>query len=165
MTFYQDLAEQAQHLLRREPKRPRQASLRRAVSAAYYAVFHLLLADASAALAKGSDLRLRVQRAFDHKSMKVCCTAFYAKNLPASIAGLVTAPLEPEIVGVSKAFVELQQARHSADYDLSSRLSRNEARRIVALANGAIADWHTVRRTDNARVFLTALLLHERWNR
>ena len=42
MPFPNDLLEQARHLANREPKRPKQASLRRAVSTAYYAIFHLL---------------------------------------------------------------------------------------------------------------------------
>ena len=41
MSFPNDLLEQARHLANREPKRPKQASLRRAVSTAYYALFHL----------------------------------------------------------------------------------------------------------------------------
>ncbi len=46
MPLAQDLLEQARHLANREPKRPKQASLRRAVSRAYYALFHLLTAAA-----------------------------------------------------------------------------------------------------------------------
>ena len=38
MSLHQDLLAQARHLLRKEPRRPKQASLRRAVSAAYYAL-------------------------------------------------------------------------------------------------------------------------------
>lgn len=37
------LKEQAYHLLNREPTRPRIVSLRRAVSTAYYALFHLVI--------------------------------------------------------------------------------------------------------------------------
>ena len=46
MAYPEDLLEQANHLARREPKRPKQASLRRAVSTAYYALFHLLIGQA-----------------------------------------------------------------------------------------------------------------------
>lgn len=42
-----DLLEQAYHLARKEPKRPRQASLRRAISTSYYALFHLLISEAT----------------------------------------------------------------------------------------------------------------------
>jgi len=47
MAFAQDLLEQSSHLANREPRRPRQASLRRAVSTAYYALFHLLIQEAT----------------------------------------------------------------------------------------------------------------------
>ncbi len=46
MAYPDDLLEQAQHLAQREPKRPKQASLRRAISSAYYALFHLLISEA-----------------------------------------------------------------------------------------------------------------------
>ena len=44
MTVHDDLLAQALHLASKEPRRPRQASLRRSVSASYYAVYHLLVA-------------------------------------------------------------------------------------------------------------------------
>jgi uncharacterized protein (UPF0332 family) len=47
MPLAEHLLEQAQHLANREKKRPRQASLRRAVSTAYYALFHLLIHEAT----------------------------------------------------------------------------------------------------------------------
>lgn len=47
MGLAQDLLEQAKHLASYEGNNPTQASLRRAVSTSYYALFHLLLEDAS----------------------------------------------------------------------------------------------------------------------
>jgi uncharacterized protein (UPF0332 family) len=47
MPYPADLLEQAKHLANREKKRPRQASLRRAVSTVYYALFHLLVHEAT----------------------------------------------------------------------------------------------------------------------
>jgi hypothetical protein len=72
MSLHDDLIEQARHLAGREPKRPRQASLRRAIAAAYYAVFHLLVADAvkSVAPRMPEGLRSQVRRAFGHSAMK-----------------------------------------------------------------------------------------------
>ena len=55
MTLANDLLAQAKHLATKEPRRPRDASLRRAVSSAYYALFHLLTAEASKLLVSGSD--------------------------------------------------------------------------------------------------------------
>jgi len=47
MPYPDHLLEQAHHLAKRERNRPRQASLRRAVSTAYYALFHLLISEAA----------------------------------------------------------------------------------------------------------------------
>ncbi len=44
--MHKDLLEQAERLAMLEIKKPKQASLRRAISAAYYAMFHLLVDEA-----------------------------------------------------------------------------------------------------------------------
>jgi hypothetical protein len=43
---HEDLLEQAVRLAMLDVRRPKQANLRRAVSSAYYAVFHLLVDEA-----------------------------------------------------------------------------------------------------------------------
>jgi uncharacterized protein (UPF0332 family) len=48
-----DLVDQAAHLTALERGRPKQASLRRAVSSAYYSLFHLIVDDASRYLVVG----------------------------------------------------------------------------------------------------------------
>ena len=67
MRLHDGLLEQAQHLLRREKRRPKQASLRRAISTAYYALFHLLVFDA-ARVFLGSIKDQSLQRAFSDPS-------------------------------------------------------------------------------------------------
>jgi len=47
MSLAKDLLDQANRLARSEKSKPKQASLRRAVSTAYYALFHLLIAEAT----------------------------------------------------------------------------------------------------------------------
>jgi hypothetical protein len=54
---------------KREPKRPRQASLRRAVSTAYYSLFHLLISSAILQW-KGVHQRSQMPRGFGHGAMK-----------------------------------------------------------------------------------------------
>jgi len=56
-------------LLNKEPKLLPQASLRRSVSTAYYALFHLLIQDASANWSR-LDTRDYLARAFEHKTMR-----------------------------------------------------------------------------------------------
>jgi len=73
MAFHDDLLEQAHHLANREPKRPKQASLRRAVSSAYYALFHLLAWEVSRNWKRPAE-RVTLARMLDHSPMKKVCT-------------------------------------------------------------------------------------------
>ncbi len=65
MGLSQDLLDLADHLSRRERRKPRQASLRRAVSTAYYALFHLLIEDAIKRWSGHKNSRLGLARAFE----------------------------------------------------------------------------------------------------
>jgi len=47
MPIHAQLLEQAQLLATLEPRRPVQASVRRSISASYYAVFHFLVGEAA----------------------------------------------------------------------------------------------------------------------
>ena len=73
MSLPRDRLAQAKLLATKEKSRPKQASLRRSVSAAYYALFHLLVDAAAGRLVSGADrqpLRECLSRAFDHGVMK-----------------------------------------------------------------------------------------------
>jgi hypothetical protein len=65
---------------------PRQANLRRAVSTAYYALFHFLVHEACrffvGAQPAQSTLRGVLARSFDHTAMKKAATSFASGNLP-----------------------------------------------------------------------------------
>jgi hypothetical protein len=69
MAFHDDLLEVAYQLADLHPERTHQASLRRAVSTAYYALFHLLITEATANWAQ-PELRATLGRCFDHGPMK-----------------------------------------------------------------------------------------------
>ena len=172
MSLHSDLLEQARHLANREPKNPRQASLRRAVSSAYYALFHLLVSEATLRLIPNDPAGLRFQsgRAFDHGNMKNACKSFANQNIvdpnnQNNIIHLIAIPLEPELISVAAAFVDLQEARHRADYNLSLPFERVAVLQKIDLVQQAMADWSTIRNNPNAKVFLAALLLQHRWNR
>ena len=165
MSLHRDLAEQAEHLATRERGKPRQASLRRAVSSAYYALFHMLTNDAVLKLIPNAPDRLRAQaqRAFTHVEMRNVCEQL-AKSSN-TLSCLLIPPLEAELQAVAKAFVELQQQRHLADYDLTETFDRIDVLRIIEKTKTAMSDWNKVRNQPNANVFLAALLLNSRWNR
>ena len=168
MALHSDLLEQALHLARREHRRPRQASLRRAVSAAYYALFHLLADDGAALLAPAqpAGLRPQLRRAFKHADMKEVCSQFAQGShdaLPPAIRSMMAAPLEAGLSQVAKAFTILQEARHAADYDASRVFTRLEVLALVSRAEAAFVAWRVVRGTPNAVAFLAALLLQRQW--
>jgi hypothetical protein len=165
MAFHDDLLEQANHLAMRERSRPRQASLRRAVSSAYYALFHLLATEGARQLAppQPAALRVRIRRAFAHARMKDACRQFRTPNPPDSIKSVLALPLERDLILVASAFIALQEARHEADYDLGMTFNRIDVLQNVQRARTAFASWQAVRARPNAAVFLAALILQNQW--
>ena len=162
MSLHADLLKQARQLAVKEPRRPLQASLRRAVSASYYALFHLLIDEATRLMLSGPDraaLRHCLARAFGHAVMGQVARDFSNNRVPAKLApGLNGQPLQPELVRVASALVDLQGARHTADYSTARRFTRREVLDFVERAEQAFADWHGVRRSVQADTFLTGLL-------
>ena len=106
--------------------RPRRADLCRAISTAYYAMFHCLArtcADrlAGRGLVGNRPMWRRVYRALEHGQARRRCA-----NMP---------PLFPEGVReFGQAFSVLQSKRHFADYDPDFRIGKSE---VVAAINDA----------------------------
>jgi hypothetical protein len=140
MSLPVDLVALAEHLAKREPKKPRQASLRRAVSSAYYALFHRLVEEGTLRLVpnKPAKLRLQAGRAFAHGEMKNVCQLFAKANGPDNLSHLLNTPLENELNSVAAAFVDLQELRHRADYNLMEPFTKLEALEAVSLARAAM---------------------------
>lgn len=167
MHLASDLLEQARHLAKKEPRRPKQASLRRAISAVYYAVFHLLTDEAAARLTpkQPEDLKYRVRRAIGHADMKKTCAHFSKSKLPTHLDFPNHGPVPADLIKVARIFVALQEARHGADYDLSSSINKLDALALLQEAEDAFASWKIVRNKPYANVFLSALLLGDRTKR
>src|SRR5882724_5502829 len=121
MTFPEDLLEQARHLALREPRRPKQASLRRAVSTAYYALFHLLTSE-TVRNWKRSGERNTLARMFEHGLMSKSCERKrqeledYFNSKPQASSQLRIAQ---HLHLIASTFNRMQQRRHEADYDSS----------------------------------------------
>ena len=166
MSLPRDLLAQAKLLATKEQSRPKQASLRRSVSAAYYALFHLLVDAAARRLVSGANrqpLRNCLARAFDHGAMKRVARQFAQRSLsPRLSPGLNGLPLQDEIVRVAAAFVDLQQHRHEADYNVGRPFTRIEVLNIVSAAERAFVDWREVRNSAQADTFLVGLLTFEK---
>lgn len=171
MALKDDLLVQARYLALVDTGKPKQANLRRAISAAYYALFHLLVEDGASALgSKLSNLgKSRVRRAFAHADMKMVCSQ-YAKghastSMQPQIAMLLTFPIHPDLRMVASIFLHLQEARHLADYDISCKFSRMSTIAVIDKAVLAFKLWKAVKATAHAQVFLVDLVLRKSWSR
>ena len=162
MSLHDDLLKQARQLAVKEPRRPLQASLRRAVSASYYALFHLLVDEATRRMLLGRDraaLRCCLARAIGHATMRQVAQQFSNENVSPKLSPALSGQaLQPELIRVARALVELQEARHKADYDTARRFTRREVLDLVGQAELAFADWNRVRGSIQADTFLTGLL-------
>ncbi|MBK9385078.1 MAG: hypothetical protein IPN34_09715 [Planctomycetes bacterium] len=164
MTFHEDLLEQARFLARRERSKPKQISLRRSVSAAYYALFHFLVGKACDLLvsrSRRSRLHGYLSRAFHHEVMAKVCAGFASARPARAIQDLLEAPPSRDLVRVGQVFIDLQQSRIEADYDRSIELTRREALAVVDEAEHAIRGFLRIQGTPEADTFLAALLVQK----
>jgi hypothetical protein len=128
------------------PGRPRTVHLRRAISSAYYALFHELVNHATArTVGAGPDReadRHAVTRWYAHGDIKTVSQwtvrRAVGQSVPDPIAHLLDNP-PADLVAVADAFLALQEARHEADYDHTADVSRRDARAHVDRARDALA--------------------------
>src|SRR5207302_5539888 len=114
MPYHDDLLQQALDLAHKNSASPTQADLRRAVSAAYYALFHLLISETVAHWRLDSS-RDALARLFEHRVMvKASDRIGDSKLFP--FTGEDPAVVQ-KLSDVAKAFSQLQGKRHIADYD------------------------------------------------
>ncbi|WP_298959479.1 hypothetical protein [uncultured Methylobacterium sp.] len=125
------------------------AAMRRAVSSAYYAVFHGLCFICARSLdvwTRDAKLVEPVYRLLDHGQVKN------------RLAGRDAVELGPVIVGISAAFADLQERRHRADYSPPGlEVHRAETRNTVARARKTVADLESL--NDDQRRRLAVLLI------
>lgn len=157
------------HRLASSPK-PDEADLRRAVSAAYYALFGAFTEAGAATFGDGAlpALRTMIARSFEHRSVRKVCEASQFPNgqhFQRAYSLLLPQDTDPRLYAIAGAFCRLQEARQTADYDLAAVISPTDARNDVQLAVEALDDWQAIQQTPEACVFLTALLLADRWTR
>jgi hypothetical protein len=160
MAFPDDLLELAQDLADLHPEIPHQASLRRAVSTAYYALFHLLISETTANWAR-PELRAILGRCFDHGPMK---TASETKVSQINTA-LKDNPLEGaektvaiHLRTVANAFIQAQQRRNDADYNMAKEWTPVEVDKQIASVNEAFRTWTMIRDEAVAQAYLVSLL-------
>ena len=133
---------------------PKQADLRRAVSAAYYGLLHLLTTEAARNW-KHQNQRDRFARMFEHGRMRNCSSRVSSRALPSGPSEITVAK---DLRFVAASFVELQQARHAADYDNAKIWSRKEVLETIKLAEKATAAWSRIREEEVAQEYLLDLI-------
>lgn len=184
MPLPNDFLDLATTLVELDPRRPRIINLRRAVSAAYYAVFHRLITDAvGSMLGRGPAVlpidernprRLRVDhevsRWFDHGQMKQVSGWFSRPaTSPSSVKRMLVGGdasfVPPELGRVARYLMELQVARHDADYDPGHALNRTDARKVVRKAHEAFSLCDGLATHSMYRLYLLLLLGGDRMAR
>ena len=154
MTYPEELLETAQELLLFTPRT--QATLRRAVSTAYYALFHLLIQEASS-LWSNSGHHAVLSRNFQHKQMKQASERLGTKPRPGS------SPEEQALVTIASTFVDLQQRRHFADYNLGVTMSHFSAVSDVYRVKTAFSDWNSIKGGPKTQDYLFSLLFKDQF--
>ncbi len=146
--------------------RPRQVDIRRAISAAYYGVFHAAItaaADQFVGVTKRSTSQYGlVYRSVDHGWLRTLCeevkkpilAAKYAPHAPSNGFGA-------NIVAFAAAVLELQEKRHAADYDPMIRVKSSDAVLAVRTARAALRRFNGASSTRR-KAFLSLLLFQPR---
>lgn len=160
MAYPAHLLEQAKHLAKREKTRPRQASLRRAVSTAYYPLFHLLIHEATLNW-KRVEQRALLARFFEHGKMKSASDKqraeinTYLRTSPSPCPEFECAK---HLHRVADTFFVAQQQRQRADYDNTVAWTRTEVLALIDRVDAAFRSWHEIREESTAQAYLVSLL-------
>ena len=136
--------------------RPRQTDLCRAVSAAYYALFHTL-ARCGADLLAGATRASRSQPAWEQ--IYRALEHGHAKNQCQNRAGLNRFP--PEIQDFAEYFVLMQRHRHQADYAPTTDFSRVEILKMIEQAEEIVIGFSNAPANDR-RAFAIYALFRQR---
>ena len=147
-----DLIKTARCLTELDPRRPTQANLRRAISTAYYAVFHSLAHTAADLLIgrKRTSAWHQVYRALEHGNAKNACLNKQAMQ-----------GFPHEIQEFAKKFIALQNARHQADYAYDANYDRQDTLAAIDRADDAISQIEGAS-IDHRRGFVVHLLFKRR---
>ena len=161
------LLDQAEKLIAPPPHGPpRQADIRRAISAAYYSVFHATLAAAAdqyvGAIHRGTNRYSLAYRSIDHQKIREICAKVKLHPVPREISPYTPpAGFDSETRNLASVLHELQQKRHDADYNPSIRVRTSDARLAIGAARNALQRLQAAD-SKSREVFLGLLLFRIR---
>lgn len=147
MGLADDLLEDARFLAEKGVLEQRQSLMRRAVSTAYYAAFHLFIEDFVEHW-EFPGQRPRLGRMFNHGKMG---TGFTAKDKKSPT------DTERTLQNVVTAFTQLQKDRERADYDGGWALAETDVRAVIEYADKVFMTWRAVKDEDVARNHLLTM--------
>jgi hypothetical protein len=160
MAYADDLLELAQDIANLRPRQPHQASLRRAVSTAYYALFHLLISEATANWGR-PELRGALARVFDHGPMKQAADKkanelnIYFKERPPEGRERT---LAYHLYNVADVFAQAQYHRNEADYNTARQWELTEVLLHIDGIADAFKSWNIIREEPVAQAYLVSML-------
>ena len=117
---------------------PRQTDLRRAISDAYYGLFHLTVAAATDMFmdSRSADEYAMAYRSVRHEWLRSLCDQLRKKKI-AKTPPHLPEPFFGDVVKFATIVAELQDLRHQADYDPSFSTAADEVKIRIAEARRA----------------------------
>lgn len=145
---------------------PRQADLRRAISTAYYALFHAVLTavadDIVGSTQRTSPRYASLYRSIDHRSLRTTCQQVLQKEPAPKYKPHVPADgFGDDLNSLANAVVELKDKREAADYDPVYRVTATDALLAVDTARKALARFRTAGRAQR-KAFLWLIVFPPR---
>jgi hypothetical protein len=145
---------------------PRQADLRRAISTAYYGIFHAIATEAADQFVgrtqRDTPRYQLVYRSVEHGRLRGTCDDIAKPTPPAKYTKyLPQAGLGADLIAVAAAISELQERRHSADYDPLFRAKTSDAALAVATARKALVRFREANRVQR-RTFISLIVFPPR---
>jgi hypothetical protein len=160
MAYADELLELAQDIANLHPQQRHQPSLRRAVSTAYYALFHLLISEATANWGR-SELRGALARVFDHGAMKQAAdrkvselNSYFKENPPEGRERTVSYHL----YNVADVFAQAQYHRSEADYNTVRQWELTEVLLHIDGIADAFKSWRIICEESAAQAYLVSML-------
>ena len=152
MGFPRELLDAARVLYQVEDET--QGTLRRSISTAYYALFHLHIESGCQNWPERQ--RSKVARQFEHKRMKEVSATIARRYAKSGV------PAEQDLCLVANTFAELQEKRHEADYDLGVTLSLFDVEETITFVEDAFVSWERIKNHSLAQDYLYSLLFKDR---
>jgi len=145
---------------------PRQADLRRAISNAYYGVFHAVVTEAAdhfvGKTQRQTPIYGLVYRSIEHRSLLRLCEGVKKATLPERYSKHEpTGGFGSDLIALAIAVVDLQEKRLLADYDPLYRVGMSDAVLAVATGRTALVRFRNANRARR-KAFLSLLVFSPR---